>query len=468
MNITLRIGQRARRSISAVAGVSLVAGLGLVMVVPSASADQTPGQVCDGLDSGKQDTTGDPASVDIVAPEGFLIDRYCVKAGSALQGDGPVYVDIDPVAELTITSPSGRAVSHYSFSYTPVVVDGGSEEPSESATTDEPSESATTGEPSEEPSESETTGEPSESATTGEPSEEPSESATTDEPSESTTQPAATCPGIDDGTDYRTLFTYEYYAGDTLLGATPTWTRPLSVRMLGGPVPAPIDSLMTRAVVTLKPGVDITAGGCEYDFSLASYETQGPTFSTSGQQVFIDHDTDTITEDVLTITLEVLPAECYGQSDLYKTDEIYDGVRTPRGPSYMPITLDGNMVAASGGGTGCDEPSEEPSEIPSGSVPPSEVPSESPSELPSASVVPSESSTPVESATTTITPSVLPTTTTSTTVAAVVTQRPTQAARVLARTGVEVWILALVAGLLLVAGGAMTALSQGSSRARHH
>ena len=461
MNITLRIGQRARRSISAVAGMSLVAGLGLVMVVPSASADQTPGQVCDGLDSGKQDTTGDPASVDISAPDGFLIDRYCVKAGSALQDDGPVYRDIEPVAELTITSPSGKAVSHYSFSYTPVVVDGGSEEPSEPATTGEPSESPTTGEPSEEPSEPATTGEPSESPTTGEPSEEPSEPATTDEPSETPTGPAATCPGIDDGTDYRTLFTYEYYAGGTLLGSTSTWTRPLSVRMLGGPVPAPIDRLMTRAVVTLKPGVDITAGGCEYDFSLASYETQGPTFSTSGQQVFVDHDTDTITEDMLTITLEVLPAKCYGQSDLYKTDEIYDGVRTPRGPSYMPITLDGNMVAASGGGTGCDEPSEEPSETSSGSVPPSES---------------STPSTPVESATITTPPSTLPTTTTSTTtgtttsttVAAVVTQRPTQAARVLARTGVEVWILALVAGLLLVAGGAMTALSQGSSRARHH
>ena len=224
-------------------------------------------------------------------------------------------------------------------------------------------------------------------------------------------------------------------------------------------MPAPIDHLMTRAVVTLKPGVDITAGGCEYDFSLASYETQGPTFSTSGQQVFVDHDTDTITEDMRMITLGVLPAECYGQSDLYKTDEVYDGVRTPRGPSYMPITFDGNMVAASGGGTGCDEPSEEPSEVPSGSVPPSVNPSES--------ITPS---TPVESATTTTTapPSTLPTTSTSTTVAAVVTQRPTQAARVLARTGVEVWILALVAGLLLVAGGAMTALSQSSSKARHH
>ena len=403
-------------------------------------------KVCDGLDSGKQDTTWDPASVDIAAPDGFLIDRYCVKAGSTLQDDGPMYVDIDPVAQLTITSPSGKAVSHYSVSYTPVVVDGGSEEPSETATTGEPSE------------------EPSETATTEEPSEEP-----TGESSETPTEPAATCPGIDDGTDYRTLFTYEYYAGGTFLGSTSTWTRPLNVQMFGGPVPAPIDRMMTRAVVTLKPGVDITAGGCEYDFSLASYETQGPTFSTSGQQVFVDHDTDTITEDVLTITLEVLPAECYGQSDLYKTDEVYDGVRTPRGPSYMPITADGNMVAASGGGTGCDEPSEEPSEIPSGSVPPSEVPSETPSELPSASVVPSESSTPstpVESATTTLSAS--PTTTTSTTVAAVVTQRPTQAARVLARTGVEVWILALVAGLLLVAGGAMTALSQGSSRARHH
>ncbi|MGR2753397.1 LPXTG cell wall anchor domain-containing protein [Agromyces arachidis] len=75
-------------------------------------------KVCDGLDSGKIDTTGDPESVVIEAPEGYVITGYCVKAGSANQGDGPEYFEVDPpVEELEIEHSSGKAVSHYSFSY---------------------------------------------------------------------------------------------------------------------------------------------------------------------------------------------------------------------------------------------------------------------------------------------------------------------------------------------------------------
>lgn len=78
-----------------------------------------PGDVCDGLDSGKIDVPDGIQSVTVTAPDGFLIGGYCVKAGSSKQGDGPVYVVIDPgVTEVTISHPSGKDVSHYSVAYT--------------------------------------------------------------------------------------------------------------------------------------------------------------------------------------------------------------------------------------------------------------------------------------------------------------------------------------------------------------
>ena len=54
------------------------------------------GQVCPPLDSGKIDTTGDPASVTVNAPAGNVITGYCVKAGSVNSGDGPEFVALNP------------------------------------------------------------------------------------------------------------------------------------------------------------------------------------------------------------------------------------------------------------------------------------------------------------------------------------------------------------------------------------
>ena len=91
-----------------------------LVIAPPAQADQ----VCRGLDSGKIDTKGDPASVTVTAPEGQLIDGYCVKAGSANQGEGPEYVTLNPpVGTITITHTSGKDVSHYSVSYVGEVTD---------------------------------------------------------------------------------------------------------------------------------------------------------------------------------------------------------------------------------------------------------------------------------------------------------------------------------------------------------
>jgi LPXTG-motif cell wall-anchored protein len=93
--------------------------LALSAVAP-AFADADDDQVCEDLDSGKIDTTGDPADVEVHAPEGKLISGYCVKAGSANQEDGgPVFILVDPpLASVTIAHPSGRAVSHYAVQYT--------------------------------------------------------------------------------------------------------------------------------------------------------------------------------------------------------------------------------------------------------------------------------------------------------------------------------------------------------------
>lgn len=128
-------------------------------------------KVCEAYDSGKIDTTGDPESVTVEAPEGQLISGYCVKAGSVKQGEGvggAYYVTLDePAASVTITYPwgGGREISHYALSY---------------ATATEPTPEPTPTVPGEEP----TT--PGEEPTT--PGTEPTEPGT--EPTEPGTEPS--------------------------------------------------------------------------------------------------------------------------------------------------------------------------------------------------------------------------------------------------------------------------------------
>lgn len=99
------------------ATLSVIGVLSFCAAAPAAVA--APGDVCGPLGSGKIDTTGDPFTVTLTAPAGQVITGYCVKAGSAKQGDGPVYVELDPsqwASSIIISHPSGKAVSHYSFS----------------------------------------------------------------------------------------------------------------------------------------------------------------------------------------------------------------------------------------------------------------------------------------------------------------------------------------------------------------
>jgi LPXTG-motif cell wall-anchored protein len=96
--------------------VWLVVVLGFALAVGTPVATAAVEDVCPAGDSGKIDTPGEPLSVTVTAPAGFLIDSYCVKAGSENQGDGPVVVDVvPPAAEVTITYPGGKEISHYSY-----------------------------------------------------------------------------------------------------------------------------------------------------------------------------------------------------------------------------------------------------------------------------------------------------------------------------------------------------------------
>ncbi len=99
------------RSMKAVAVVAMgffIAGIG----VTAASADQ-PDFICDAYDSGKINTTGDPATVEVTAPEGKLISGYCVKAGTE-----KFFVEVDPPQKTVVVDhPTKDSVSHYALQY---------------------------------------------------------------------------------------------------------------------------------------------------------------------------------------------------------------------------------------------------------------------------------------------------------------------------------------------------------------
>lgn len=68
---------------------------------------------CTGLDSGKTETGGDPATVVATAPADQLIDGYCVKSGTVAY-----YYDlVPPAAEIEFQHPDKDTVSHWAVSY---------------------------------------------------------------------------------------------------------------------------------------------------------------------------------------------------------------------------------------------------------------------------------------------------------------------------------------------------------------
>ncbi|MFJ2478341.1 LAETG motif-containing sortase-dependent surface protein [Streptomyces sp. NPDC087659] len=99
--------------------------------------------------------------------------------------------------------------------------------------------------------------------------------------------------------------------------------------------------------------IGVRAGsGASCTVSLASYGAQGPTWQTSGKQVFQDFDTATLADgatDALDIT--VPGHECFAQIDLYHGDTKHDGKTgdLPEGPHHPVFKSD--LIAAWHGGT---------------------------------------------------------------------------------------------------------------------
>ena len=122
-------GTRSNRMrFALVAGVSMI---GLGVSSGSASAEVPPAdddlvivleQTCP--KGGKIDVAGSVKSITVTAPEGKLIAGYCVKAGSAGQGDGPEsFVLQPPVEEITFGHSSGKDISHYTIDFVDLPID---------------------------------------------------------------------------------------------------------------------------------------------------------------------------------------------------------------------------------------------------------------------------------------------------------------------------------------------------------
>ncbi|MHB1738634.1 MAG: hypothetical protein ACYCXA_03975, partial [Actinomycetes bacterium] len=123
----------------------------------------------------------------------------------------------------------------------------------------------------------------------------------------------------------------------------------------------------TTATITYVGG-STALGSCTYQFSLASYATQGPTWSSSGTQVLYVYgfSTGTISASNLSITLSVeLPPTCYYQEDLYTAsfsqpqtypgDTVYDGGSAPGHgplPRYGSTTTPYGLINWSNGTVG--------------------------------------------------------------------------------------------------------------------
>jgi len=134
--------------------------------------------------------------------------------------------------------------------------------------------------------------------------------------------------------------------------------------------------------------------------SLASYIAHGPTFATSGQQVFVDFDTVTVKKGQ-TDSLDIaVPDEgCFAQIDLYRGAVKFDGNPAagdglvhgdlPKGPDHTVIK--DKLIAAWNGGTKDCTTTESQPPTPSA---PASVPPSVPESTPPAS----ESSTPTPSA----------------------------------------------------------------------
>ena len=85
-----------------------------LVAMPMAVAVAAPGDPCAQLGTGRVVAEAGQVAVTVTAPEGSLIDQYCV-VGADQQ---PVYVDLDPlVAAVTVEAADGSMLTEYSVSF---------------------------------------------------------------------------------------------------------------------------------------------------------------------------------------------------------------------------------------------------------------------------------------------------------------------------------------------------------------
>ncbi|MFF3070462.1 hypothetical protein [Kitasatospora sp. NPDC057936] len=155
--------------------------------------------------------------------------------------------------------------------------------------------------------------------------------------------------------------------------------------------------------------------GCVYKVSLASYDSEGPTWSSSGEQAFLGWATAALSADNPRASLDVsahLP-KCFGQLDLYRGDRKFDGVDNPL-PNYPEGVIYGDLISAWNGGHSCEpEPTASPTATPTATASPTATATATPSPTASTTVAPSPTATttgaPSPSVTVTATSSAAPT-----------------------------------------------------------
>ena len=106
-------------------------------------------------------------------------------------------------------------------------------------------------------------------------------------------------------------------------------------------------------MLTVTVKFDGDPGACSLAFSMASYDTEGPTWPTSGHQSFLDFDTATIDAANPSATLSVAEPDCFGQTDFYLGSTKYDGVDGPL-PHYPDVPAPFDKISGSEGGHACE------------------------------------------------------------------------------------------------------------------
>lgn len=152
-------------------------------------------------------------------------------------------------------------------------------------------------------------------------------------------------------------------------GATPAASTPR-------PTPTLSSDCAKSDVVIVSRNADLTtvsvrlasgSSGVSCDVSLHAYQTDGPTWPTSGDQRLVGFATVHLTSDPQ--SLSVTGSSCYGQNDLVIGTTKNDGVDGPA-PHYPVQVFASNTLATWIGGSACPTPSVSPTVTPTTSVSP--------------------------------------------------------------------------------------------------